>query len=405
MKPFPNLATRIFCAAVRISSRPHGVLRCLRLRGVLTLWVALLLVPLPGFAQWRTQTIQLHSGWNAVHLEVQPQPDGCDTIFASVPVESVWKWNRRFSSIQFVEDPSTLLVEDPDWLVWLPLTNERAFLRRLRALQANQSYLIKVAEGAGPVTLAIKGKVKLPRLDWYPHGLNLVGFPINSVNPPTFTDFFKFTSEVNTSLGFQNELYRLDALGRGVRIVQPSRDRVQPGVAYWIQAEKKPAHMASLHVVVAGGELDFGGSLINQDLEILNVNPTTTMGITLRLRNSELPPANAGAPELAGTVPLSHLRQNEDGTYEWTAFPIMGLTNTLAPGSKWTLRLGLRRNELAAYLPESTNGAHYQGFLEVTDSAQSLLIDVPVKATSPELLAANSPGPGDVLEDFDSRAG
>ena len=69
--------------------------------------IALSLVPRLCQAQWRTQTIQLNPGWNAIHLEVQPQPDGCDAIFANLPVESIWKWNRRFSTIQFVTDPST----------------------------------------------------------------------------------------------------------------------------------------------------------------------------------------------------------------------------------------------------------------------------------------------------------
>jgi len=120
------------------------------------LLIAVLLSPLLCQAQWRTQTIQLQPGWNAVHLEVQPQPDGCDTVFAGAPVESVWKWNRRFSTIQFVTDPSTLLPEDPDWLVWLPLSDKKAFLRRLRSLQGNQSYLVKLPTNAAPVTLSIK---------------------------------------------------------------------------------------------------------------------------------------------------------------------------------------------------------------------------------------------------------
>ena len=211
-------------------------------------------------AQWRTQTIQLQPGWNAVHLEVQPQPDDCDTILANLPIESVWKWNRRFSTIQFVTDPSTLLPEDPDWLVWLPLSDKEAFLRRLRSLDANQSYLIKVADDAGPVTLAIKGQVVLPRLDWYPHGLNLVGFPVNPVNPPTFSDFFKFTKQVNTSLGYGNELFSLNSLGHGQRIVQPYRERVQPGVAYWVRTEKKPASIGALQVTASAGALDFGAT-------------------------------------------------------------------------------------------------------------------------------------------------
>jgi hypothetical protein len=36
------------------------------------------LAMLPVQAQWTTQTITLQAGWNAVHLEVQPEPADCD---------------------------------------------------------------------------------------------------------------------------------------------------------------------------------------------------------------------------------------------------------------------------------------------------------------------------------------
>ena len=36
-------------------------------------------------AQWRDQTITLQPGWNAVFLEVQPQPRASEAVFASLP--------------------------------------------------------------------------------------------------------------------------------------------------------------------------------------------------------------------------------------------------------------------------------------------------------------------------------
>lgn len=376
----------------------------------LVLLSGLIGVSLPGHAQWRTQTIQLQRGWNTIHLEVQPQPDDCDTVFANLPVESVWKWNRRFSAVQFVTDPSTLLPEDPDWLVWLPPTDKKAFLRRLRSLQANQSYLIKLADDSSSVTLAIKGQVVVPRLDWYPHGLNLVGFPINPTSPPTFSEFFKFTPEVNTSLGFANQLFRLDSQGRGIPIVQPNRDRIQPGVAYWIRTEKKPAHMAAMHLSLPAGSIDFGAAAFTKDIEIQNAHPTVAQSVRLRQLPSETPPSGLGFPELAGPLPLSYLSRNTNGTWEWIAFPAEGLTHTLAVGEKWVLRLGLRRSELNFYKPQGTNGATYQGILEISDAAQSLRILAPVSASNPagspaRLLGAASLDENDELAAFESEGG
>lgn len=288
----------------------------------------------------------------------------------------------------------------------MPLSDKKAFLRRLRSLQAHQSYLIKLADDASPVTLSIKGQVVLPSLEWYPHGLNLVGFPVDSVNPPTFTEFFKFTKQVNTSLGYANQLFRLDSQGHDLPIVQPSRDRVQPGVAYWIRTEKKPDYLSSLNVNVAGGVLDFGSVASSQDMTILNACPTTSMNVRIQLKNSESPPAGSGFPELAGSVPLSYLSRNTNGSWDWIEFPASGLTKTLAPGETWTLRLGVRRSALTAYHPQGTNGADYQGILEITDSAQSLLVPVPITATSPEIVAASKAvNLGTALADFDERAG
>jgi len=341
----------------------------------------LLLVAPRALGQWLTQTITLQPGWNAVHLEVKPEPGECAQVFAGKPEQSVWKWNRRFSTIQFNVDPNTLLPESPDWLVWLPPSDPRSFLNRLGALQGGQSYLVRVAADAAPFTMALKGQVVLPRLAWYPHGLNLVGFPVHPNHPPTFTEFFKFTAEVDTTKGYANELYRLDNSGTGQRIVQPNRDRLQPGQAYWIGCARAPAHISAIHVTPGSGSaLDFGTLLYRQDLTVKNVHPTATLTVWLRQRASELPPATGTCPELAGPVPLSYLARNASNLWEWGHFPAPGLSRTMAPGEEWKLWLGVRRRDFAPYSPQGTQGAEYQSILEVTDAAESLRIRVPVVA-------------------------
>ena len=57
--------------------------------------IALLAGTWSSFGQWTTQTISLQPGWNAVFLEIQPEPSESDAVFAGLPVESVWRWNRR----------------------------------------------------------------------------------------------------------------------------------------------------------------------------------------------------------------------------------------------------------------------------------------------------------------------
>jgi len=137
---------------------------------------------------------------------------------------------------------------------------------------------------------------------------------------------------------------------------------------------------------------------------ILNAHPTSPMNVTIRLQSSETPPSG-NFPQLAGAVPLSYLLQDTNGSWNWMEFPVGGVSKTLAPRETWTLRLGLRRADLAAYQPQGTNTAAYQGILEVTDSGQSLLIPVPVTASSPELVGASGPTTLGTLSPFNTMAG
>jgi hypothetical protein len=342
-------------------------------------------LPMLCWGQWLTQQIALVPGWNAVYLEVQPEPSTCEQVFGNLPIESVWKWDRRFSTIQFTVDPATLLPESPDWLVWLPPSDPRSFLNRLSGMQGCQAYLIKVATNAAPFTLALKGRVLLPRLEWYPHGLNLVGFPVHSHNPPTFTDFFRHTTEVDTSRSYNNELYRLDAQGRGQRIVQPARERLQPGVAYWIGCSRAPVHQSALHVLPEGATaVDFGSLLVQRDITIRNVHPTNSITIRVRQQVSEAPPTSGNYAELAGPVPLSTLSLNASNQWVWSNFPAEGLSRVLKAGDEFRVRLGVRRGDMTPYTARGMNGATYQSYLEVTDAGESLRIRVPVTANKAE---------------------
>ncbi len=318
--------------------------------------VCLALLPVSGSAQWASQAILLQPGWNAVHLEVQPEPRALDGVFTNEAVESVWKWDRRFSHIEFTTDPSLLEPEDPHWRVWLPANDPRRFLARLFELQGQQSYLVKVATNAASLEVALKGKVILPVPDWYPHGMNLLGFPVHPKNPPTFAEYFSFTPEVDTTKGIANQLMRVDAAGRGVTIVQPMRDRMAAGMAYWVGCAKDPKRMGPLHVEPEGaGAVDFGTSATRQDLTIQNLHGSSSRVVRVVQTASETPAE--GFAELAGPVPLSYTARNASNVWEWHDFPAEGLEQAVGPGEEWTLKLGVRRQDFAAYAPAGTNGA------------------------------------------------
>src|SRR5215470_13310845 len=90
-----------------------------------------------------TQTLSLRAGWTAIFMEVQPSPADCDTVFAGLPVESVWAWNSRFSTVQYISDPSSLLPGQPDWLTWVPADSTNRVTANLFTLQGGRAYLVK----------------------------------------------------------------------------------------------------------------------------------------------------------------------------------------------------------------------------------------------------------------------
>jgi hypothetical protein len=331
--------------------------------------------------QWMSQTVALEPGWNAVHVQVQPEPAEFDAVFAGLPVEGIWVWNKRFSPVEFELDPETPLAPSPHWLTWLPPENPAAFLSQAFRLVAGQSYLIQMRTNAAPQNVTIKGRARAPSLEWFPHSLNLVGFPVHPANPPTFDEFFRPTPKVDTGRGFENELYALDAAGRARTVVAPLRDRVRPGVAYWVKAEGALDYEGPLRVTTdGGGDLDFGSAVQRLGMAVENLSAEKTYVATIAPQASEEPPA--GQAELAGPVPLHVLVEGDvaGDSLAWTNLTAQGVTKSLAPGETWHLELGLRRDDLAAYVPTGTNGAAYQSLLRVTDSEQSLQVFVPVSA-------------------------
>ena len=142
-------------------------------------------------AQWVTQTLVLRPGWNAVYLEVQPEPAECDQVFAGLPIESVWAWNRRFSTVQFIQDVNELVPGQPDWLVHLPAGDPGRPARNLFAIQGGRPYLIKLRSDASPVNWTVKGQPVLRPIDWLADSLNLVGFPLAPGAAPSFQSFLR----------------------------------------------------------------------------------------------------------------------------------------------------------------------------------------------------------------------
>lgn len=322
------------------------------------------LLPTGGFAQWTTQTISLQPGWNAVFLEIQPTPRDCDTLFSGIPVESVWCWNRQFSTVQYIQDPNSLLPGQPDWLTYLPPGSMNRAVSTLFTLLAEHAYLIKLATNAAPTTWKILGQPAPRGPAWLPDSFNLYGFHVDSNAPPTFHDFFASSPGQSG-----HAMLRLIPTGAWVP-VNPASDRISPGVAYWIQSSGPSTYPGPLGILFGQGRsLDYGLSLTEQTLTIQNTS-TNARTVTIAELPS-LPPPTGVAP-LAGPVPLSYWR---------TIFPTnfgfqplnAPLSNLIPAGGSWVIRLAVRRPDMAP--PSGTSGPvepFYESLLEVNDGAGTL---------------------------------
>lgn len=329
--------------------------------------VFLLLGVWPACAQWTNQTIILRPGWNSVFLEIQPEPRECDALFAGVPVESVWAWNRRFSPVQFIQDPEQLIPGQPDWLTYLPTSHLARATMNLFTLLGSRAYLIKLPDNAAQVSWTFSGRPVVRRVEWLADSFNFAGFQVDAVNPPTFQSFFA-SSPAHTG----QRVYRL-VNGLWSQVVSPTVTRLARGEAYWVFCRGQSTFAGPVGVAIEQGNgLDYGRILTEQTLTLRN-NSATTNTFTVR-RLTSRPPPSSDTPALAGAVPLNYFQLNlaqNQLDVRWLPLPPQ-LTVVLGPGQERNLRLEAQRAAMDPFTPPpGVTDVLYQSLLEVSDGAGS----------------------------------
>ncbi len=348
-------------------------------------------------AQWTTQSMQLHGGWNAVFLQVQPEPSSCDAAFAGLPVESAWAFNRTLAPVQFIQDPSSLAPGNPDWLTWVPTNSPAAATANLFALEACRAYLIKLPSNAGTIGWSIKGRPVLKPIAWMKGSLNLVGFAVAPGGGPSFQDFF-----AGSPAHAGQPIFRLSAQGQWTKITAPASTYVNPGEAYWVGCSGPSTFSGPLAVETGfRSGLDYGRSQVELTLKIKNASASPhTFSVT---KLSSAPPPSGQAP-LAGSVPLGYFRMDlANQIYDWSPLPSALEKLDVPPGQEWELRLEVLRNQMA---PSGNPQAQYQTLLEVADDAGSRWL-VPVTAYGLQSGPLPPPGGGNfqAASELNPRAG
>lgn len=328
-------------------------------------------------AQWSEQSITLQPGWNAVFLELQPDNSTCEAVFAGIPVESVWSWNRNFTSVQFVKDSDTMTARESEWFTWFPTNHPQSFLETLHGIQGGKAYLVKLADDAAPVTWTIRGRPVIPQYKWYPNSFNLAGFFIDPDNQPTFKTYFA------SARAFHNQpVYTLNPNGHWEQISDLTSTEIEPGKAYWVKCNGHSDFAGPISFVnMSADGLVFDSYRLAEEIRLKN---TTSTSRDLQIRVNGIETGNAESRQQA--VPLAYWNADPDKRrFMWD--PVPGeLSHALSPEREWVLRLVVRRPNMAD--PDGI----YRSIIEITDG-EGTRLRIPVSAKPLPNAAALASGP------------
>ncbi len=300
----------------------------------------LLAAAMPGAVELE-QVIVLQPGWNAVFLEVEPQPNDPDSVFQGLPISSVWRWNPEGLRVDFLRDPADGLTSQPGWLGYFPPHRPEAILTNLFGIEANVAYLIKL-EGPSPVAWAVRGIPSLNDKGWIADSFNLRGFHVNPGAPATFGDYFEPSTAHNGQ-----PVYRLSVGGVWEPVTAVFSTAIRSGESYWVFSDGPSEYVGPIELANDFGKgMDFGGGLTQSRLTMRNHSGSPAV-ISLRVIST--------APK----VPL--LYKNVDAVSAEVSWPDLpgALTLEVEGGGEIFADLGVQRAEL---------DGRRESILEVVDS-------------------------------------
>lgn len=351
----------------------------------LLLVIVLFVLCTPAHAQWMTHTFTLNAGWNAVFLDVEPEPQDCATVFSGLPIDSVWYWSPNNSSVQFTRNPNDIGPDDPDWRVYFPETSLGRASTTLRVVRGNRPYLIKIS-GTASVNWVVRGKPSTRALDWAPNSYNLVGFSTDPSGSPTFQKLFAGSTAHTGQV-----VFRLSSSQLWEQVANPSTAQPRSGEAFWVYTKGTSTYQGPLRADLAdSGRLDFGRGVAELQVNVWN-DSGAAKTCTIKVLNSEAPPAGASIA-LAGTVPLSYWKDDYAHSDAGWRAQTASVSISVPTKDYKPYRLSVRRQDMA--VPAAGGTALYQSVLQITDGeGMRLLLPVTAKGLQTPAGAKSSSHP------------
>ncbi len=316
-----------------------------------------------GVGPFRTQSIELKAGWNAVYLEVEPLETDPDVLLEGTPVQIAACYLRPVTAQQFVEGPSDVLADPKGWNVWYRPGRDDALLTNLYALQAHRSYLLY---SESDYTWELSGVAYYSTAEWHPNAYSLVGFPIDAAQAPTIENFFSGVS-AHSDL----KVYRMVS-GVWQLVTNPAATLMEPGEAYWTYASGKSVFEGPLQVDFNSEAL--GGLVYSTGTGAQRVVLTNVSLYPQALELTVEPGAN-------GQIPLAYEVMEFNGDVDSVTRRSVPIGDSLdvpalEAGQSLVLNLEVRQSEVTEALSASTLVIH---------SDAGLRIEVPVVNVRPDL--------------------
>jgi len=308
-----------------------------------------------------TQEIEIHSGWNAVYLQLQPEPADCNSIFNSLGEIEVWTPDHALHAPCFTADEA--ICNTNEWRYW---RSGEADSGSNMDLQAGRPYLIRKVS-LGDTTLTLTGSPRAVETRWSSDGENFVGVPVDASGRATYESYF-YPSEAHA----RQPVYRLLPVGRWY-VADPATP-IHPGEAFWVHCRGSSTFKGPLAVETDGPTgLDYGGTIVELELSIRNLIASSCVVTVHAIRPSSTGAGWAPTTNCAGTVPLSWLDASATNSIAgvWrevftTNAPALELA--LEPNEKRRIRMAVRRADLEEFDTTPDRPAHYRCTLVVSNT-------------------------------------
>lgn len=223
----------------------------------------------------RTQTFSLHKGWNAIALQVDPTNSKPADCFKNTPISVVASYIGDGSAVQYVQNPATnTFNKDNGWSVWYAPDRADGFLTTLFNLNANNSYLVY---SKNDFNWSVTGNAVLGKVSWKPKSFNLVGFALDEVSPPSFSQFFAASAS--------HQPYRIYRLinSQWVLVDNAQATQMRSGEAFWVYCTGGSDYQGPLTVKVENGQKV---SVDGVNLAGISLANKTANPLSVRVENS-----------------------------------------------------------------------------------------------------------------------